>query len=72
MKVGIYVTCAVCGDMKKPVGRSAPMGAGYCDDDCPGYRQAPFAGSLWPGETEVDFGYPIGSHGTKEVEGESR
>ena len=63
-RIGISVYCKVCSDMKKPVGRSAPMCAGYCDDDCPGYRQPPFPGSLWPGETEEGFGYPIGTDGT--------
>lgn len=67
MKVGIVVTCALCGDMKKPVGRSAPLGATYCDEDCPGYRTKPLPGSLWPGESEQDFGYPVGADGTKEV-----
>lgn len=46
MKVGIRVTCAVCGDMKKPVGRSGPLGVSYCDEECYGYRQQPCVGSL--------------------------
>jgi hypothetical protein len=66
MKEGIVVMCAVCGDMKKPIGRSAPF-AHYCDDDCPGYRLPPYAGSLWPGETDEQFGYPVGLHGWREV-----
>ena len=32
--------------------------------DCPGYRQAPYPGSLWPNETSDDFGYPVGADGT--------
>lgn len=46
--------CAVCGLTKKPIGRDAPMemANGICDDDCPGYRQEPRAGHLWPGELE--------------------
>ena len=64
MKVGIVVTCAACGQMKKPIGRSAGLGASYCDDDCAGYRQPPYVGSLWPGEREADFGYPVGTDGT--------
>jgi hypothetical protein len=63
-KVGIAVTCVVCGDRKKPVGRSAPCEWGGCDDRCPGYRLAPFPGSLWPSESEADFGYPVGTDGT--------
>jgi hypothetical protein len=66
-RVGIIVRCAVCGDVKKPIGRSGPLGASYCDEDCNGYRQAPFVGSLWPGETSEDFGYPCGTDGTKVV-----
>lgn len=64
IRVGVVVTCAVCGDMKKPVGRSAPLGASYCDDGCPGYRQPPYPGSLWPRETSAEFGYPCGTDGT--------
>ena len=66
-RMGIPVKCAVCGQTKKPVGRSAPFGWDSCDDRCKGYRQAPYPGSLWPGETEDDFGYPIGDAGTKRV-----
>lgn len=64
LRVGVVVRCAVCGDMKKPIGRSGPLGASYCDDDCDGYRKEPYPGSLWPGETEEEFGFPVGSHGT--------
>lgn len=66
-RMGIPVKCTVCGDTKKPVGRSAPFGWSSCDDACPGYRKPPYPGSLWPGETEDDFGYPIGDAGTKRV-----
>ena len=65
--IGIRVECAVCGYMKKPIGRSGPLGAMYCDEDCQGYRQAPFVGSLWPGETSEQFGYPVSTDGTREV-----
>lgn len=68
MKVGICVECKVCGQMKKPFGRSAPMGTCYCDDECKGYCQEPYPGSLWPGESEDDFGYPVSPNGTKEAE----
>lgn len=73
MKVGVMVRCAVCGDMKKPRGRSGPMGMQFCEPawdghGCPGYDQDPQAGSLWPGESDEDFGYPVGPHGWKLVE----
>lgn len=66
MKVGVEVRCATCGYMKKPVGRSAPLGLHLCDDHCPGYRQAPRPGSLWPDESEAGFGYPVDAVGTEE------
>lgn len=56
-RVGIRVDCSVCKQAKKPHGRSAPNGTGYCDDDCPGYTQEPLTGCLWWGETDADFGY---------------
>ena len=77
MKVGISIYCTVCGRRKAPRGRSVPdaMASGLCtmgpDFQCPGYDEDPRVGSLWPGETEEDFGYPVGSFGTVErVEGE--
>ena len=67
MKVGITVMCVVCGHTKKPIGRSGPLGTYYCErDTCTGYDIEPLPGSLWPGETEEEFGYPISAHGTKE------
>lgn len=66
-KVGIRVTCAVCGHQKQPRGRSASMGGFYCDWDCPGYTKEPYVGSLWPGETDEDFGYPCGNDGTRPI-----
>jgi hypothetical protein len=66
MKVGISVECTKCGLPKKPIGRSGPLARVLCDDDCEGYRQPPFVGSLWPGETEKQFGYPVSSNGTRE------
>lgn len=47
-----WPACTVCGKTKAPIGRSLPLEAcgGYCDDDCPGYRQAPRPGHLFPGE----------------------
>lgn len=57
----------MCKRMKKPIGRSGPLQGGHCDDDCEGYRQAPHPGSLWPGETSDDFGYPVSEDGSVEV-----
>lgn len=66
MKVGITVRCDVCGRAKKPIGRSAPVMASYCDDDCRGYRAEPKPGSLWPNETEAEFGFKVGPEATEE------
>jgi hypothetical protein len=62
--VGVVVKCTVCGRMKTPIGRSAPLSTSMCDYDCPAYRQEPRSGSLWPGESEADFGYPVSNVGT--------
>jgi len=68
-RVGVRVTCAVCGNTKQPIGRSAPPEMFYCDvDRCRGYRERPYPGSLWPGESERDFGYPVGPEGTTDIE----
>lgn len=67
MRVGIIVRCAVCERTKKPVGRDDPLGSDYCGCECPGYRAKPYPGSLWPGETEEAFGYPVSVAGTKEL-----
>ena len=64
MRVGATVRCTHCRHTKKPRGRSAPMGAYYCDTSCPGYDQNPQVGDLWPRETEEDFGYPVRDAGT--------
>ena len=66
LRVGIAVTCTVCGQRKAPIGRSVPLEMYLCDRDCPGYRQAPSPGSLWLGETSDEFGYPVGADGTVE------
>jgi hypothetical protein len=57
--VGKPVWCEVCKRMKKPVGRSAAleMANSLCDDECPGYRQKPYAEQLWPSEKCEEFGY---------------
>lgn len=68
LKVGIRVHCAVCGYTKKPIGRSAPLDMSYCDDGCLGYRRPPFVGSLWPDESEAEFGYPVNNDGTEIVQ----
>lgn len=66
--VGVTVTCSTCHRVKKPVGRDAPFGSDHCDDQCGGYRRAPYPGGLWPGETEVDFGYGVSLDGTNQAE----
>ena len=71
MRVGIAVYCEVCKLMKKPHGRSAPLAASYCDEECEGYTRMPFAGCLWPNETEDEFGYSICRDATREVPDEA-
>lgn len=68
MKVGIAVTCSFCGRRKKPRGRSAPYetGGSLCDDGCLGYDLHPYPGDLWPGETEEEFGFPVGVNAVEE------
>lgn len=66
-KRGVRVTCAVCNHMKQPIGRDGGP-VHYCDWECPGYRQPPHVGSLWPGETGVDFGFPCSDVGTEPVQ----
>ena len=64
-RVGIAAECSVCGKRKAPVGRSAPREMSLCTWECPGYVQEPYIGSLWPGEWESEFGYPVGDRGTE-------
>jgi hypothetical protein len=71
-KIGIAVTCTVCGATKKPVGRAAPLGFHYCELECPGYHAEPLPGSLWPGETDAEFGFPCGDNATDRVIGLQR
>lgn len=66
-KVGIATRCDKCVRIKKPHGRSAPMGSDYCDRDCSGYDLDPLPGCLWPGETDADFGYPCCDLSTKPI-----
>lgn len=73
-KVGIAVTCAVCGRQKAPHGRSVPDLKTYCESRlkgergyCEGYRQSPDAGCLWPGETDADFGFHCCNAATKPI-----
>lgn len=66
-KVGVGVECLVCGQRKAPVGRSAPLAMYLCNHECIGYYEEPLVGSLWPGESEYDFGYPVGINGTRET-----
>lgn len=69
MKRGISVYCVVCKRRKAPIGRSVPyeIYGAYCERECAGYDIEPFVGSLWPGETEAEFGYPVGKDGTEEI-----
>ena len=64
-KVGALVRCVICKLRKKPIGRSAPPRIFYCEDGCIGYRIPPLPGSLWPGESEFDFGYAVGEQGVE-------
>lgn len=70
-KVGVAVECATCGLRKKPVGRSIPaptVGTYCCPRRCEGYSEEPCPGSLFPGESEADFGYPVGEDGVEYIE----
>ena len=62
-KRGVRVECAVCGQAKCPRGRDSPLDR--CYHKCPGYSQDPQVGSLWPGETDADFGFPCSDVGTE-------
>lgn len=71
-KVGISVECARCHRTKAPRGRSLSYHLSYClPDECPGYNLEPFAGDLFPGETDADFGYPCSDYGTRQLAGRS-
>lgn len=61
-KFGVRVECLTCGRPKNPRGRDAGvyMASSYCTrEGCQGYDDEPRAGSLWPGESEADFGFPV-------------
>jgi hypothetical protein len=64
---GIRVECVVCLSTKQPRGRSAPLGASYCNSDCSGYYADPWPGDLWPGETCEELGYHHGANATEEI-----
>ncbi len=66
-RIGVAVTCSYCKRTKDPIGRSVPHGQSGCDGECPGYRQDPRPGSLWPGESEEDFGFPVNTDGTTDA-----
>ena len=70
MKRGISVTCTTCGRAKAPHGRSIPdsLGSSLCSEGCPGYSLEPFAGCLWPGETDADFGFAVCGNATEKVD----
>jgi hypothetical protein len=38
--------------------------------ECGGYYEKPFVGSLWPNESEADFGYEVGTIGVEIKEAE--
>ena len=64
-RIGVDVKCFVCGHSKAPVGRSVPPQDYLCNAlSCDGYYYIPVPGSLFPGESEEDFGYPVGKAGT--------
>lgn len=68
LKVGASVRCLTCGRSKAPIGRSVPVMAAdsYCtSQDCDGHGDVPNVSSLWPEESEEDFGYPVGDVGTE-------
>ncbi len=69
-KVGARVECRQCGRTKLPIGRSAPaeLYSSRCNRDCSGYDLQPYAGSLWPDETEAEFGYLVSDEGTRILE----
>lgn len=48
--------CGVCGQRKRPRGRSVGLEAenSYCGFDCPGFNQEPRSGHLWPEEWRRD------------------
>ena len=70
-KVGVRVDCLRCGRMKQPWGRSVPYASvgAYCyHDSCSGWDEEPLPGSLFPGESEHEFGYPCGLNGVEILE----
>ncbi len=67
-KIGKRLYCTICDRQKKPIGRSAPLELNLCDRECGGYMLDPHPGSLWPNESEADFGYLVGPTGTEEKE----
>lgn len=58
-EIGVSVYCLTCGKRKKPIGRDAApaIANSLCDQDCPGWREEPYPGDLWPGEKRSDFGF---------------
>ena len=66
-KFGIVNICMVCAMEKAPRGRSipVPLSDALCTSNCAGYYADPRPGSLWPHESEADFGYPVSDAGTE-------
>lgn len=60
-RIGVTVRCLECGRTKKPLGRDS-QDNGLCDHGCSRYYDYPRPDSLWPGETETQFGYPVGDY----------
>lgn len=47
--IQMTVACTTCHRRKKPIGRDS-RDNGLCDHECPGWREDPHPGYLWPGE----------------------
>ncbi len=65
-RVGISVTCIICGREKVPHGRSSGC-LDLCWPGCEGYHLEPKPGCLWPGERESEFGYHVCDNATRRV-----
>jgi hypothetical protein len=76
MRIGISLECTICHRTKAPRGRSVPMAmiSSMCTlswpdepGHCAGYYEEPIPGSLWPRETDEEFGFPCSTDGTREM-----
>ena len=67
VRVGIAVACTVCGQRKAPTRTVGPTRHVSVRSRLSRVSTGPLsAGSLWPGETSDEFGYPVGPDGTVE------